>query len=1060
MLIIILSIIVVIIAQFIYLNQKSEVRKEKEIELKAITDLKAQRIAEWNNDELNDAVVLASNFFLKTLFNEWQSNKSPELKSRLQLFLENLKAEHGYSSIIFTDCRGNLISSTENEKSQLDSHLINTIQRAANEKETFATEFYKCPATGITIISYVSPIMNSFGKAVSIISFQKSFDSDINPNLSSIIHPGLLFETELIKIDGDSVVYLNNLKTDKNIFLPSNESQDNIGFVFDCSNDSSKYLCYLTKVNGTNWHMLTKIDEKEAYKELKTKTYVILLFTGLLILLIAAGLSMIYSMKQRSVFRLIAENHEEFRTTLYSIGDAVITTDKQGKIRYLNHVAEELTGWKESEAQNKLLSEVFNIINEETRISVESPVDKVLKEGVVIGLANHTMLISKTGKEIPITDSGAPIKNKQGEIIGVVLVFRDQTVERMQQKKLLESEQRLSATMDVMLEGCQIIGFDWTYVYLNKVAVEQSKASLSDLLGKRFTEFWQGIEETILFKKMQKCMKERISMRFDNVFEYQDGSSSIFDINILPVPEGILILSLDITESRKAAEALKNSEEKFRRLFETHSAIKLLIDFETGAIVDVNKSAVDYYGWSAEEFKKLKISQINTMPPEIVKNEMEKVRINKYATFEFKHRLKDGTIRDVEVYSSILMIAGKEYLHSIIHDITEKKRLLQELIKAKERAEESDNLKTAFLQNMSHEIRTPLNGIIGFSNLLAAEEPTPEEIKEFTAIIQRSGNRLLEIVNNVLDISKIETGQLEYNLKPFALNSLMAQIFSFFSPFANAKDIALSYETEFDDENCIIVSDETKLNQILTNLINNAVKFTRKGEINYGYKTNGDMIQFNVSDTGIGIAPENIDKIFVRFSQLDMDRTLDKQGAGLGLSICKGLVEGLGGNIWLESELNKGTTFYFNVPFMKGTHLMNTTDKDIQPESLSKKVKILIAEDDFESFKYLSSIFKDNSYVLVHAINGKQAVDYVRKADDFDLVLLDIRMPVMDGFEAVKLIKEINPSLPVIAQTAYAFSEEKKRILAVGCDDYIAKPIEKRHLMELVHKYLKNKESV
>ena len=243
----------------------------------------------------------------------------------------------------------------------------------------------------------------------------------------------------------------------------------------------------------------------------------------------------------------------------------------------------------------------------------------------------------------------------------------------------------------------------------------------------------------------------------------------------------------------------------------------------------------------------------------------------------------------------------------------EKEKLTSELIIARDRAEESDRLKTAFLQNMSHEIRTPLNGIIGFSGLLNNDDLSKEEIKEFTDIICQSGNRLIEIVNNVLDISRIQTGQVEIRQKPILINSIFSGLLSFFHPLAHVKNICLEYHNQ-GEEHRSIISDETKLHQILTNLINNAIKFTKSGNIDYGFEIKEKFVQFYVQDTGIGIRKELYDKIFERFIQAEQTTHRSYEGAGLGLAISKGLVELLGGNIWVESEINKGTTFFFTIP--------------------------------------------------------------------------------------------------------------------------------------------------
>jgi CheY-like chemotaxis protein/two-component sensor histidine kinase len=356
---------------------------------------------------------------------------------------------------------------------------------------------------------------------------------------------------------------------------------------------------------------------------------------------------------------------------------------------------------------------------------------------------------------------------------------------------------------------------------------------------------------------------------------------------------------------------------------------------------------------------------------------------------------------------------------------------------------------------MSHEIRTPLNGIIGFSGLLNNIDISKEDTTEFTNMIIQSGKRLIEIVNNVLDISKIQTGQVKIEKKSIVINSLLEELLAFFNPIANIKGIKLKmHQTE--NTSLMIYTDESKLNQILTNLINNALKFTYSGSIEFGFEIKDNFLKFYVKDTGIGLAFELFDRIFERFTQAENTLSRNYEGAGLGLAICKGLVELLGGRIWIESELKKGTTFFFTIPNSIITEKKVDEIKQNVITIRKSNGKILVAEDDWMSFLFLSRILKDSGISVIHAENGEQAVDFVKKMPELDLVLMDIRMPVMDGLEATKQIKKIRPDLPIIAQTAYAFSEEKAKIIASGCDEYLTKPFDNSKLYALLKKYLNN----
>jgi len=422
-------------------------------------------------------------------------------------------------------------------------------------------------------------------------------------------------------------------------------------------------------------------------------------------------------------------------------------------------------------------------------------------------------------------------------------------------------------------------------------------------------------------------------------------------------------------------------------------------------------------------------------------------RLNECLDLEIRE--KNRQIEEKEKLAAALRLANRE----LTAKNEEKEKRMVELIAAKEIVEESDELKTAFLQNISHKIRTPLNGIIGFSELLNHEDLNKDEIKEFTSLIGQSGKRLLEIVNNILDISKIQTGQVKIEQKPVSIISIFSDLLTFFDPVAKAKSINLHYHIP-ENEDRTIFSDEVKLNQILTNLISNAIKFTKSGDIDYGYEIKDEFVQLYVKDTGLGIPPKLYEKVFDKFVQTEQSLCKDYEGAGLGLSICKGLVELLGGKIWFDSEINKGSTFYFVLPYKSIVESSQTVEKYSGiPGKRSHRI-ILIAEDDWISFQYLRTILEKSDITVLHAENGEQAVEFVRNTSEIDLILMDIKMPVMDGIEATKIIKRIRPDLPIIAQTAYTYSEEKNKISAIGCDEYLTKPLEYAKLNELLRMYL------
>jgi len=402
---------------------------------------------------------------------------------------------------------------------------------------------------------------------------------------------------------------------------------------------------------------------------------------------------------------------------------------------------------------------------------------------------------------------------------------------------------------------------------------------------------------------------------------------------------------------------------------------------------------------------------------------------------------------------------GSTLWHGIIYDITERKKTEEELIRAKEKAEESDKLKSAFLANMSHEIRTPMNGILGFAQLLKEPKLTGEEQQSHISIIEKSGARMLNIINDIVDISKIESGQAIVNLSESNINHQIEYIYTFFKPEAESKNLKLSYYNSFLDTDAEIITDKEKLYAILTNLVKNAIKFSDKGMISFGYKKEKDYLEFYVRDEGIGIPRHRQDEIFKSFVQADISDKMAFQGAGLGLAITKAYVEMLGGEIRVESDEGKGSTFYFTIPFnirskSKNKSILRKYGKE--DEEL-KKLKILIAEDDEECSKLLEFMVKKYSKSTLTSSTGKETLELYRKNPDIDLILMDLKMPNMNGYETTREIRKLNNDVIILAQTAYALAGDEEKAITAGCNGYLSKPIKQEVIDDLLIKYFKNK---
>jgi PAS domain S-box-containing protein len=534
----------------------------------------------------------------------------------------------------------------------------------------------------------------------------------------------------------------------------------------------------------------------------------------------------------------------------------------------------------------------------------------------------------------------------------------------------------------------------------------------------------------------------------------------------------------DITDKKQAQEALKESETRFRNVLQDIQSVSVQGYAPDGTTQYWNTASEHLYGYKAEEAigKNLLDLIIPDQMREGVKQAMQNMSVSgiPIPSSELVLHRKDGS--PVTVYSShtIIQIPGKaQELFCVDIDLTEQKKGEKELIIAKEKAEESDRLKSAFLANMSHEIRTPMNGILGFAELLKQPDLTGEQQQKYLRIIEKSGLRMLNIINDIVDISKIESGQMEMNLSKVNINKQIDYLYNFFKPEAESKGLQLTVENWITNENAEVETDQEKLFAIISNLIKNAIKYTPAGSVTFGCKLNLNRanilnsdspeskhyeIEFSVKDTGIGIPAGRHAAIFERFVQADIADIQAYQGAGLGLSIAKAFVEMLGGYLWLESEPGQGSTFYFKIPYKtitSSTILTAETEKKAEIPEITKKLKILIVEDDETSVMLLHVLVRRFSREIITVKTGLEAIEKMQNEPDIDLILMDIKLAGPDGLETTRKIRLFNDKVIIIAQTSFALIGDREKAISAGCNDYISKPINKSQLFHMVNKHLK-----
>lgn len=517
----------------------------------------------------------------------------------------------------------------------------------------------------------------------------------------------------------------------------------------------------------------------------------------------------------------------------------------------------------------------------------------------------------------------------------------------------------------------------------------------------------------------------------------------------LTKPYGLLFREL-----KQREKALQESQAIYEAMFQNNGAVKLLVNPDTADIVDANLGACEFYGYSIETLKSMKITDINILPVEQVTEKMNIVRTGQNKYFQAQHRMASGEIRDVEVYSGPIEIEEQVLLFSIIHDITKRRQAEQELKIAQKASETANRAKSAFLASMSHELRTPLNGILGYAQILKGESDITGNQIEGLDIIEKSGQHLLSLLNDILDIAKVESGKIELHETDFSFPDFIQSICDNIRIRTEKK--GLMFVNENNNLPLYVHADERRLRQVLLNLLGNSVKFTEKGSIRLRVKKENPGISFFIEDTGIGIPPDDLKTIFDPFHQAG-EQKYQVQGTGLGLSITQNLIEIMGGKLEVSSKAGLGSTFSFKLEIPEVSF-----DKEYKSQKQEKIIgirgkapKILMVDDNRFNRAVFKSLLCSYGFEIIEAGNGREGL---AKAMEFkpDVIITDIVMPEMDGIELIRQIRQ-SPDLKdkiIFAASASVYHEDQENCIKAGADGFIPKPIEAGHITEQLQQLL------
>jgi len=927
-----------------YHNQTKQLLEDSTQELSAIADLKIKQISLWRQERISDGQFLSRNtLIIRQFYNFLSLGKNLSLRNDLLNELKSLSESYDYRNILFLDSSLNVKLFYPNQDTVVGDYLMPLLPDILKRGEVVLTDLHSTGKVSFIHLDLVVPLKekgtidtNTIGLLIMRIDPEKV----LWPLVQSWPVISKTSETLLFHREGDEIVYLNELRhlDDSQLVLRKPVTEKTLPAVMALEGIRESYdaidyrgvqvIAVMKKVPDSPWYMVAKVDREEIFKTLNDRIILIIILTILFILASGFLFGFIWwnqrvrfyrSKYEAELDRLALISHFDY--ILKYANDIILLIDRDFKIVEANDKALEAYQY----SRNELIGiKIRELRAEESKKKLEDDVKVIDEKGFSTFETVHKR---KDGSKFPIEISARKIDI--GGSIYYNSISRDISDRKQAEEILKESEERFRKIFEESPFGILISGKDFGIIRVNSSFCNMLGYSEEQLIGLTFRDFTHpehiGSDEISLMRltagEIPLYHTEKRYIRSDGSTIWGSTTVSIIRNN-KGEAQFFLAMIEDITSRKMVETELEKSFSLLKATLESTADGILVVDNAT-KIVQFNKKFSDMWHipeevMNAETDEPALQFVLNQLKyPDIFLNKVKYLYNidNEAVTYDLLE-FKDG--RFFERYSQPQKIGGKTSGRVwSFRDITERKKAEFDLIAAKDKAEESDRLKTAFLHNISHEIRTPMNAILGFTTLLSEPVLSEEDKKQYLDIISQSGNQLLSIINDIVDLASIESGQVKLNIKEININSTLRKLSEQFSFRERSQYITLSLKTPLLQREVNILTDGTKLVQIISNLINNAFKFTKKGKIDFGYERRGDFLEFFVKDTGIGIAPEHQSRVFERFYQVDSTASRTYTGTGLGLSICKAYVELLGGKIWLDSEAGKGTTFYFTIPYRK-----------------------------------------------------------------------------------------------------------------------------------------------
>ena len=1072
---VLITIYLVLIAFFIYLgysyyqnSKKSEIIERSE-ELKSISNLLSSSITSWRLERFADAEYLFSNEPLKNLVRKYL--KSGSLSDSLEIVssISTMYKNHDYSNIWITSLSGDvIISMNEARKSYV---IKDSLDSAIKNKKILFSDLYYNPKNNSPAIDIYYPLIYNREMIGEII---------MNIDPSKVLYPIITGryvdhssgESFLVKIKNDSVNYLSPLKhlSGKNGFIKKSVYNENLlpSKVFEGSekiikgNDyrGTSVIADIRPLKDSAWYLVTKLDESEVLAPVNESALTDVFIFGLISFL--GGLLLLYYHTRINFNSLkkISETEKKLKDILDYSTNAFYSHTPNHVLTYTSPQFLTILGYTEEELKVKW-----------TTLTTNNPINlkglEFTNRAIETGKAQppyELELIKKNGDLVWVEVREAPVV-KNGKTIKIVGALTDIT-----QRKLFEERLKiLSKAVEQSTASVVITDPKGDIQYVNAAFTKATGYTFQEVINSNPRILKSGQQSEQIYKELWETILSGKTWQGELHNKKKDGSLYWENVIISPIINGggkisnFVAIKEDITEKKMQEAILQENEEKFRLVFD-NSNEALILARPDGTIDAVNPAACKMFQYSAEELiKKGRDEIIDKSDPRF--EEFLKSRAENYQTSgELTFIRKNGEKFLGELSSTIFKDKdGNLRTSTIVRDITERNKYEQEIIKAKEKAEEASQIKSNFLATMSHELRTPLVGILGYAELLSGELKNKEQA-EMADTILLSGQRLLETLNSILDLSRIEANKIEFTSVSVDLIEVIEESVKLFKSVASSKNLTI--ETIFPFKSIFIKSDKDLLLKIFNNLISNAVKYTKRGGIVVKASANSDgansTVAIDVIDTGIGISSEYHSIVFEPFRQVSEGLSRVFEGTGLGLAVSKRLVEILNGKISFASVPGKGSTFTVVFPVSEIKMIVEDSseqeseleNKDTQTK-LSKSKSVLIVEDDFSNAVMIKT-YLEEIITTDHVYNGYEAIDKC-KHKKYDAVLMDINLRGIDGVETFRRIREIDDyyfNVPIIAITAYAMKGDKERFLSAGFNYYIPKPFKQSELLNILQKVI------